>query len=162
MSRPFAGSRSGIPTTLRLAVAALVTLAACAVVATPASAAPAPAPAPVPAPAGDLAAGKGHPVATEMFTIQKTKPDLSRMTPFSASNKTATVSQFNCYYGYYPPGYSIDFYCYVYTGAIQIYLECTDPLIRGYSPVLPAPGTYSLRAVCGPPAVWSYWNVVDA
>lgn len=156
MSRPSAGSRSGIATTLRLVVAALVTLAACAVVATPASAAPAP------APAGDLVVGKGHPVAPGMFTVQKGKPDLSRMTQMPTSAKTAAVSQFNCYYGYYPPGYSIDFYCYVYTGAIQIYLECTDPLIRGYSPVLPAPGEYSLRAVCGPPAVWSYWTVVDA
>ncbi|MBE1484958.1 hypothetical protein [Plantactinospora soyae] len=158
MSRPFAGSRSGIATTLRLAVTALVMLAACAFIGAPAAAAPAPAP----APAGELANGKAHPVDTEMFTVQKTKPDLSRMTAIRTSAKAATVSLFNCYYGYAPPGYSIEFYCEVYTGAVQIYLECTDPLIRGYSPVLPAVGAYSLRAICGPPAVWSYFNVVDA
>jgi hypothetical protein len=107
-------------------------------------------------------ADPAKPADGTLFSVRTGKIDTSRMRTAAPAQTQALVSQYNCTTGYYPPGYSIDFHCTVTSGAIQIYLECTDPRIAGYSPVLRAPGTYDLRAVCGPPAVWRYFNFVDA
>lgn len=150
MSRASIGTHTGVGRTLRPLLVAAVLLAAFFVAPVGASA--------TPATAGSGISGP-KPVASNIFTFKKETPDLSKMTPMRSTN---VVSQFSCQYGYVPPGYSIDFHCTIFTGAIQIYLQCTDPRIAGFSPVMRAPGTYDLRAVCGPPAVWAFFQAVDA
>ncbi|QFZ24163.1 hypothetical protein EKG83_11225 [Saccharothrix syringae] len=68
-----------------------------------------------------------------------------------ASDDVSTNAVFACNYFGRAPFYLVDFTCQVTSGAIQLFLDCSDGN-RYFSAVLPAVGTYNLRGVCGPPA----------
>jgi hypothetical protein len=81
----------------------------------------------------------------------------------SAADKAGMVSQqikssdvginavFTCRYFSRSPFNIIDFTCQVTSGAIRVYVNCTDGR-QVLSGVLPAVGTYNVRLVCSPPS----------
>jgi hypothetical protein len=82
-------------------------------------------------------------------------------TPLKPTRVTAVNSLFSCSYGGVAPFYSVNFQCTVSTGSIKLYLDCTD-YPRIFSEALPAPGTYTLSGICGPPRQVLNFGVVDA
>jgi hypothetical protein len=151
MRRLFAGPGSIASLAVKPLLTLAVLLAAFAVAPAAASAAPAHPGASI---TNAAAAGAGT-------TVTSAKPTTRGWTtapaPVAAgshnrlSDQAGTNAVFTCNYFARAPFYFVDFTCSVSSGAIQLFIDCSDGQ-RYFSPVLAAVRTYNLRGTCGPPA----------
>jgi len=80
----------------------------------------------------------------------KSTMDLSRAKVLRSTDRAGT-NTVTCYYLGPSPPYYLDLLCYVDSGVVSVFVDCSNG-IRLYSTPMVAVGQYYGRATCGPPA----------
>jgi hypothetical protein len=110
-----------------------------------ANAAPDRSPAATPLPNGSV------PGFTMLANPAKPTVDIAKAKVMRFTDRAGTNASVTCYYtGPFPP-YYLDLLCYVDSGVVSVFVDCSNG-VRLYSTPMAAIGQYYGRATCGPPA----------